>query len=202
MSELTSPFAQAGLEIEDTMVEHFSKYIEESSLPWVVIHSVVGESKKPLPHVIVWNESAMKNAQLGDFRIARCDVYNRPQRDYMVYVDVKYSRNYGYASVSFPNRYNDPKRDAIEHLCNFIGRGVAHDFWYMSCGSKGTIMIPLESVRSFVRSAPPEAMKEICKPGKYNGRETWFLSFEPIVERFHTYDLTTWIDEYLGRRVG
>ena len=202
MYELSSPKAKAGFEIEDEMVKYFSDYIENNGLDWIVIHSVVGETKDPLPHVVLWNETAMKNAQLGDFRIARCDIHCRPQREYMVYVDVKYSENYGYASVSFPNRYDDPKRDAIEHLCNFIGRGVKDDFWYMSCGCKGIIMISLTEVQRFVRNAPPEVMREVCKPGKYNGRPSWFMSLEPVVNRFFTYDRATWIDEYLGRRIG
>lgn len=201
MSELSSPNAKSALEIEDEMVKRFSEYIEENRLDWIVIHSVVGENKAPLPHVIVWNESAMMNAQLGDFRIAKCDVHGRPQRENMVYVDVKYSRDYDYASISFPNRYGDPKRDAIEHLCNFIGQGVKDDFWYMSCGCKGIIMISLSEVQSFIKDARPEVMREICKPGKYNGRPSWFMSLGPVAVRFYACDRDAWIREYLERRM-
>lgn len=201
MSELSSPNANAALEIEDEMVKRFSEYIIENKLDWIVIHSVVGESKSPLPHVIVWNESAMKNAQLGDFRIAKCDIHGRPQREPMVYVDVKYSRDYDYASISFPNRYNDPKRDAVEHLCNFIGLGVKDDFWYMSCGCRGVVMIPLTEVQRFIKDAQPEVMMEVCKPGKYNGRPSWFMSLGPVAERFCANDRATWIREYLEGRM-
>lgn len=201
MSELSSPNAKPALEIEDEMVKRFSEYIEENRLDWIVIHSVVGENKAPLPHVVLWNESAMKNAQLGDFRVAKCDIHGRPQREEMVYVDVKYSRDYDYASVSFPNRYNDPKRDAIEHLCNFIGQGVKDDFWYMSCGCKGIVMIPLTEVQSFIKNAPQEVIREVCKPGKYNGRPSWFMSLEPIIKRFHAYYRDSWISDYLRERI-
>lgn len=201
MSELSSPNAKPALEIEDEMVKRFSEYIEKNGLNWIVVHSVVGENKAPLPYVVLWNESAMKNAQLGDFRIAKCDVHGRPQREGMVYVDVKYSRDYDYASVSFPNRYNDPKRDAIEHLCNFIGQGVKDDFWYMSCGCNGIIMIALTDVQRFIRDAQPSLMREVCKPGKYNGRPSWFMSFEPIIKIFHAYYGDSWIGEYLRERM-
>lgn len=201
MSELSSPNAKSALEIEDEMVKRFSEYIEENRLDWIVIHSVVGENKAPLPHVIVWNESAMMNAQLGDFRIAKCDVHGRPQRENMVYVDVKYSRDYDYASISFPNRYGDPKRDAIEHLCKFIGQGVKDDFWYMSCGCNGVVMIPLVYVQEFIRNAHPEVIREVCKHGKYNGRPSWFMSLEPVVKRYAHHDRASWIREYLRRRM-
>ena len=198
-----NPFANDGLKAEDRMVEYFDKLIEERSLNWKIVHSVISGTtyKYDTLHTITWVESAKDNGQKGDIRIYSCDEHGRPLADKEVYIDVKYSKNWGYASVSFPAKSSSVKRDAVNHLCNFVGYGVSRDFWYMSIGSNGTVMFNLLDVQKFIRACQEEELQEMCKTSKYNGSTAWFLSFEHLVEHMSSIDLDTWITENLCERL-
>lgn len=205
MTDLSlNPFAADGLQAEDRMVHYFDKLIEENELDWKIIHSVVSGAmhKYDTLHTITWVESAKVNAQKGDIRIYSCDDHGRPLADKEVCIDVKHSKNWGYASVSFPAKSSSVKTDAINHLCYFIGSGIAPDFWYMSIGSKGTIMFNLAEVQRFIGSCSEEELKMMCMRSMYNASPAWFLSFEHLVGRVKTWDLETWISEILQPRLG
>jgi hypothetical protein len=205
MTDLSlNPYATAGFQAEDHMVEYFDRMIEANGLNWKVIHSVISGTsyKYETLHTITWIESAKENAELGDIRIVDCDTHGRPVDGRSVYIDVKYSKKWNYASVSFPAKTGSIKRDAVNHLCNFIGKGIAHDFWYMSIASKGTIMFNLPDVQAFVRSKTEEELRELCTESKYNGSPAWFLSFEKMVNHMPTWDLQTWIEDILYQRLG
>lgn len=209
MSDLSiNPDSQAGLQAEDHILEYLAKRFDREERDWVLIHSVCSnsdslDSVKRLPNVLTWIETPKKNAQLGDIRIASRDVHGRPVRDYCVYVDVKYSKRWDYASITFRRTGESAKKDAIAHLCNFIGKDVSpFDFWYLTLGNRGTYIVSLFDVQGFIQGASEEKMLEICKPGKYNNVDTWYMSFEEIIKHNHTYDLEIWIQEVLSQRLG
>ena len=72
----------------------------------------------------------------------------------------------------------------------------------MSCGGKGEVFLPLLGVRNFIRNASEEKMLEICKLGKYNGQETWYLSLGAIEDHVDSYDMHLWINQILYQRLG
>lgn len=198
----------AGLQAEDHVLEYLSNRFIREERDWILVHSICSSSAglhsaKKLKNVITWVETPKKNSQLGDIRIAAMDQHGRPIRDRCVYVDVKYSKRWDYASITFRRTGSSAKRDAIAHLCNFVGSGISpFDFWYLTLGNKGTSLVSLHDVRSFVNSATEEEMLEICKPGKYNDVDTWYMSFESIIDSSDAYDLETWTREVLSQRLG
>ena len=197
----------AGLQAEDHILEYLAKRFMREERDWILVHSVCSNSpileSSKLKNVLTWVETPKKNAQLGDIRIARKDYHGRPMREYCVYVDVKYSKKWDYASVTFRSTGENPKRDAIAHICNFIGQGVSpFDFWYFTLGSRGTYIIDLFDVQGYVMGASEEEMLSICKKGKYKGVDTWYMSFEKVIDKNVTYDIDTWIDRVLARRLG
>lgn len=203
MSNLSAnPLSMVGLQAEDHVVEHFDKFITARELDWKVIHSVVDGTSYDYhtSNTITWVEDPFKNAQMGDIRIFACDSHGRPIEGRGVYIDVKYSRDWKYASISFPKKSDSPKRDAVSHLCGFIGKSIENDFWYMSAGSAGCIFFNLRDVQKFIQSASEEKMLDMCMSGKYN--DSWFLSLENLVGSMNTYDLATWEEEELMQRLG
>ena len=72
----------------------------------------------------------------------------------------------------------------------------------MTLGNRGTYIVSLFDVQGFIQGASEEKMLEICKPGKYNNVDTWYMSFEEIIKHNHTYDLEIWIQEVLSQRLG
>lgn len=201
MKMSANPFRDVGFQEEYFMVEYLSKLFNRTERDYVIIHSVCSDQQyKPFNNVLTWVESPMKNAQLGDIRIARKDMNGRPMRDYCVYIDVKYSRDWGYSSISFRKKTGNVKQDAISHICNFVGNGVANDFWYLSIGGAGRHMFALTDVQDFIRSSSEEKLAQICKSGKWDGEESWFLPLGDC--SLESFELSTWIPEWLDQRIG
>lgn len=201
MTMSANPFREVGFQEEYLMVEELSNLFYKTDRDYLIIHSICSdENYKPMHNVLTWVETPLKNAQLGDIRIARKDMNGRPMRDYCVYIDVKYSRDWPYSSISFKKRSGNVKQDAISHICNFVGNGVTDDFGYLSIGKAGKFMFALTDVQDFIRSHSKEELERICKSGKWDGEESWFLPLgHPGIEY---YELSTWIPEFLDQRIG
>jgi hypothetical protein len=208
---MTNSFANTldsltGIQAEDHILEYLAKRFTRENRKWALVHSVCSDeiiNRVKLPNVVTWIESTKKNSQLGDIRIYRADQFGRMMRGPVVYVDIKYSKKWDYSSVTFKKTGENPKADSIRHLCGFVGKGIdPSDFWYLTMGKRGTYILTLEDVQTFVKSASEEEMIEICQEGKFNDTETWFMSFERIIDTCASFDLDTWIEEILVSRLG
>ena len=158
--------------------------------------------REKLKNVITWIETPKQNAQRGDIRIASVDTHGRPVFGECVFVDVKYSKRWDYASVSFRRTGTSAKSDAVRHFVEFIGTDVSpYDFWFLTIGNRGSYLVNLYDVRKFVEEAREEVLNEICSPGQYNEVDTWYMSFEKIIESCSTYDIETWIQDVLSQRL-
>lgn len=204
-SYLNTMDSLSGIQAEDSILEYLAKRFKKEGRTWVLVHSVCSDEiggRAKLPNVITWIESAKKNSQLGDIRIFNGDIHGRPLRDKCVYVDVKYSKKWDYASVTFRRTGTDAKSDAIRHLCGFVGSGISpDDFWYLALGKKGTYIFTLRDVQNFIKNTSEEELNEICQLGKFNDVDTWFMPFDRIVSTCMTYDLDTWIEQVVEPRL-
>ena len=206
MNTLSSnPDSVAGLQAEYDILEYLAKRFEREDRNWLLVHSVCSEPpsyREKLNNVMTWIESPKLNAQNGDIRIASRDMHGRPKRESCVYVDVKYSKRWDYASLTFRRTSVSAKQDAIRHFIDFVGEGIASfDFWFLTIGNRGTYLINLFDLQKFINDTPNEIMNEICSPGQYNDVDTWYMSFEKIIESCRTYDLETWITDELSQRL-
>lgn len=206
MTQLSkNPNSAAGLEAESRVLKVLSEWIEREKRDWILVHSVCSNQVDlhvDAPNVITWIESPKRNSQLGDIRIFKQDEHGRPLHDKFVCIDVKYSSRWDYSSITFRRTGDDPKADAVRHICNFVGSGMSStDFWYLTIGKNGTYIFTLEDVRNFIRSSSKAEFLEMCQPGKYD-EVTWYMSFEPIIDSIIAYEnIENWlktIDKRLG----
>lgn len=199
----SNPLRDAGFQEEFFEVERLSKLFYETERDYPIIHSICSDQHyKPMHNVLTWVETPLKNAMLGDIRIARKDMNGRPMREYCVYIDVKYSRDWPCASISFRKYSDSPREDALRHICDLVGRDVKNDFWYMSIGTSGRRMFALTDIQDYIRNpANEEKLREVCKHGKWdNGQETWFMPLDKI--NVPSMSFPEWLTEELDPRIG
>lgn len=145
-------------------------------------------------------ETPTENAKHGDIRIYKIDDKGRPLFSDFICIDVKSSRKWFSGSITFKKLSSDPKMDAIKHICDFIGTDVEDTFWYMSIGRNYIpYMIPLKTVKTFFRTRSTEDLLKICKVGKYDNGESWYMSLGYIpgehkkYEEWYNSSLKNWV---------
>lgn len=198
---LTSPKADAAIAKEYSLANFFSRYIDKYKKQWKVIHSTCDYKRKDLEHnVIEWKDTPYNNAVYGDIRIAKRDQFGRVNGP-MVYVDLKYSDTWDYASITFPKTRDFPKYDCLKHL-DMIGKGVEKDFYYVSWAKAGIRVFSLEDIKSFVRGADEADMLRYCIEGKYNARPSWYITLDNLSFRSEPKVLLNWLDSEVSSRLG
>lgn len=193
---LNNPNSEAGLHAEKMCAIHLANLFQENNVPAIVVHSICSDDQyHEAPGLICWKDSVARNSQLGDIRIYKKDENGRPIQNACVCIDVKYSKDWEFGSITFKKRSESPKQDAMLHLFGWVGRGVSDQFWYLSYGKSAKILIPLINVRAFVYSCTEEEMLKICKKTKYDGVDSWYFSLGEV--KSHLIPLDEWALTYV-----
>lgn len=198
---LTSPKADEAIKKEYALANFFSRYVDRFHKNWQIIHSTCDVKRSDLErNVIEWKDTPYNNAVYGDIRIARKDEHGRVVEPF-VYIDLKYTDTWDYASITFPKTRDFPKYDAMKHL-NMIGKGVEKDFYYVSWGKAGIRVFSLDKVKKFVSGADESDMLRFCTEGKFNSRPSWFISLVNLSFSSEPEVLLKWLDTTVSKRLG